>query len=174
MRQFRNGPYLRTSSLPLRLTFTWFLVFVLVGYASDLALLVWKTGLTPTGIAHYYRGYEAGMQFPKELHELLENTHFHIFVVPLVLLVLTHVFYMTAWSERAKLWLTWIVWIAALADLAAPWLVRYAGESFAWWKLVSSLSYHGALLFLTVASLHATWLERVPAFPPSAQPADLE
>lgn len=170
-----NSRYLRTSSLPLRLTFTWFLVFVLAGYATNFGLLAWKTGLTPTGIAHYYRGYEAALQFPKEMHELLENTHFHIFIVPVVLLVLTHVFYMTAWSERARLWVTWIVWGAALADLAGPWLVRYAGAPFAWWKLASSLSFHGALLFLTVVSLYETWLGRAPDGSPSAvEPADLE
>ncbi len=165
MKSFSTSRFLRTSSLPMRVTLTWFLAFVTVGYASNFALLIWKTGLTPEGIAHYYLGYEAAMQFPKEFHELLENTHFHIFIVPVVLLVLTHVFYMTTWSERSKLRVTSLAYGAALADLAAPWLVRYGGAGFAWWKLASTLTYHAALLFLVVVPFWETWFAPVPPDP---------
>lgn len=163
MRDFATSRYLRTSSLPLRITLTGFLAFVGLGYVSNFALLSWKTGMTPTGIAHYYRGDEAAMQFPKQFHELLENTHFHIFIVPVVLLVLTHVFFMTTWSERAKIRVTCLAYAAALADLAAPWLVRYGAAGFAWWKLCSSAVYHGTLVFLVLVPLYETWLAAIPA-----------
>ncbi len=87
--------------------------------------------------------------------------------------MLTHVFYLTAWSDRSKLAATWLVWGAALADMAAPFLVRYGGAPFAWWKLASSLSYHGALVFLTAVSLYETWWGRAPR-PLGVEPADLE
>jgi len=157
MKAFQNGRYLRTSSLPLRVTLTWFLLFVGIGYATNFTMLAWKTGFTPAGIAAYYRGDEAAMQFPKELRELVENLHFHVYIVPIVLLVLTHVFYMTAWSERAKLRATNLAYVAAIADLAAPFLVRYAGAGFAWWKLGSSTLYHATLFFLVLVPLYECW-----------------
>ncbi|HVP28340.1 MAG TPA: hypothetical protein VMW35_04175 [Myxococcota bacterium] len=180
MKVFANDRYLRTSSLPLRVTLSWFLLFVGLGYATNFAILAWKTGMTPTGIALYYRGDEAAMQFPKEFHELLENLHFHVYIVPLVLLVLTHVFYMTTWSERAKLRATMLAYTAALADLAGPFLVRYAGAGFAWWKLGSACVYHATLFFLVLVPLWETWFGRVPVLegevsgPPSpGEPTDL-
>jgi len=157
MKAFQNGRYLRTSSLPLRVTLTWFLVVVGLGYATNFTMLAWKTGMTPAGIAAYYRGDETAMQFPKELRELVENVHFHVYIVPVVLLVLTHVFYMTAWTERAKLRVTNLAYVAFVADLVAPFLVRYASADFAWWKLASTTLFHGTLFFLVLVPLYECW-----------------
>ena len=162
MRAFANGRLLRTSPLPLRVTLTGFLLFVLAGYASSLAILAWKTGLTPAGVAAYYLGDDSGLRFPKELHELLENAHFHVFIVPMVLLVLTHVFFMTSWSERARVALTVLAYGAAALDLAAPWIVWGGGAAFAPLKIGSSLLYHGTLFFLAGACLYETWWAPLP------------
>lgn len=172
MKVFSDSRLLRTSSLPLRLTLSGFLFFTSIGWVSNFGLLAWKTGLSPRGIARYYRGDEATMQFPKELPELLENLHFHVYIVPMVLLVLTHVFYMTRWSERAKVRITVIAYAAALADLAAPWLVRYAGAGFAWWKLGSSLTHHAMLALLVLVPLWEMWL--APGGGGSTDEADVE
>lgn len=168
MYDFINNRMLRTASLPLRVTATGFLLFVLVGAASNLGLLVWKTGLSPTGIERYYRGYEPPpdsmepIRYPKEAHELLENTHFHIYVVPVVLLILTHLFFMTGWSLRSKVGWTVLAYAAAFADLGAPWLVRYGPEGLGGWKLGTSVVYHGTLLFLTGVCLFEAWRGRPP------------
>lgn len=163
MRYFTRDSRLRASSRPLRVTLTGFLVFAALGYVSNFALLAWKTGMTPEGVAHYYRGFEpppgsdAPFQYAKEWRELLEVSHFHLYIVPVVLLILTHVFFLTPWSERAKVGVTGLAYAAALADLAAPWLVRYGGAGFAWWKLLSSVAYHGTLAFLVGACLWDLW-----------------
>jgi len=163
LRAFANGRQLRTSSLALRVTLTGFLLFVIAGYASNLAMLAWKTGMTPAGVAAYYLGDASGMRFPKELHELIENTHFHVFIVPMVLLVLTHVFFMTPWSERARVAVTVFAYGAAALDLAAPWIVWSGGAAFAPVKVASSLLYHAALFFLAGACLYETWWAPLPA-----------
>lgn len=163
MKVFANGRFLRTSSMPLRVTLTGFLLFMLVGYASNLAIVIWKTGFTPAGVAAYYLGDASGMRFPKELHELLENTHFHIYIVPMVLLVLTHVFFLTGWSERTKVGVTALAYAVAAFDLAAPWIVWSGGASFAPLKIVSSVLYHGTLFFLVGAALYETWWAPVPS-----------
>lgn len=169
MKAFQNGRTLRTSSLPLRVTLTWFLLFVGIGYATNFTMLAWRTGFTPAGVAAYYRGDEAALRFPKELRELVENFHFHVYIVPVVLLVLTHVFYLTAWSERGKLRVTHLAYVAALADLVAPFLVRYAGAGFAWWKLVSSTVYHGTLFFLVLLPLYECWAGGARGVPPGPE-----
>jgi len=177
---FINGSRLRNTSLPVRLTLSWFLVFVVVGFGTNLAILLWKTGLTPDGIAHYYRGFEPppgsmeDLHYPKEARELLENLHFHVFIVPMLLLVVTHVFFMTRASERIKVLTTTLVYAAALADLAAPFLVRFVGEGFAWWKIGSSLLFHGALLHQSFFCLYDAWSTPPPADRSGTFPADAE
>jgi hypothetical protein len=172
MKIFQSGRFLRTSSLPLRATLTGFLLFMLVGYGSNLAILAWKTGFTPSGVAAYYLGDDSGLRFPKEMHELLENTHFHVYIVPMVLLVLTHVFFMTGWSERARLRVTVLAYAAAALDLAAPWIVWSGGAAFAPLKIASSLLYHGTLFFLVLACLYETWWAPLPSA--AVGPADAE
>jgi len=160
---FQSGRTLRTSALPLRVTLTGFLLFLLVGYVSNLAILAWKTGFTPAGVAAYYLGDDSGMRFPKEMHELLENTHFHIYIVPLLLLVLTHVFFMTGWSVRARVNVTILAYAAAAFDLATPWLVWSGGAALAPLKVFSSVLYHGTLFFLVGACLYETWWSPLPS-----------
>jgi hypothetical protein len=181
VQSFTNGSRLRNASLPVRITFSGFLVFVLIGFASNLAILAWNTGLTPEGIAHYYRGFEPppgsleDLRYPKELRELLENLHFHVYIVPMLLLVVTHVFFMTRFSEASKVWSTALLWVALFAELASPFAVRYAGAAFAWGKLVSSLLFHGALLLQGVGCLFDAWAPPPPPPPDSGEfPADAE
>ena len=167
MKVFATGRWLRTSSMSLRATLTGFVLFVLVGYVSNLAILLWKTGGTPAGVAAYYLGDESGLRFPKEMHELLENLHFHVYIVPMVLLVLTHLLFMTRWSERAKVGVTVLAYGAAALDLAAPWIVWSGGAAFAPVKIFSTAVYHGTLFLLAGVILFETWL----APPASAGPA---
>jgi hypothetical protein len=63
--------------------------------------------------------------------KLLEVTHFHLFTMPVVLLIVGHLFFATGLSDRAKLW--WIVAasLAVVGHLATPWLVRYASPRLA-------------------------------------------
>jgi len=180
MQYFINGSRLRNASLPVRVTFTGFLLFVLIGFGTNFAIDAWNTGLTPDGIAHYYRGFEPppgsmeDLHYPKELRELVENLHFHIYLIPMLLLVVTHVFFMTRFSQAAMVGSTVVLWLALLGELGGPFLVRYAGPGFAFVKLGSSLAFHGALLLQSAGSLWDAWATPEPA-PPSAElPVDVE
>jgi hypothetical protein len=133
-----------------RLVYSIFLVFTLVG----LAMTAWLAGdmLGPdlSKLRSYYRG-EPGLpvevrgpaasddgpqiDVPPEaeepplaeimpLRKLLEVTHFHLFSMPVTLMVLSHLFMLAGWTERAK-----VIWIglgtlSVVAHLIAPWLVR--------------------------------------------------
>jgi hypothetical protein len=90
----------------------------------------------------------------------------------MVLLVLTHVFFMTGWSDRARLTATILAYVAAALDLAAPWLVWSGGAPLAPFKIFSSILYHGMLFFLVGACLYETWWAPLPSG--CVDPADRE
>ena len=62
--------------------------------------------------------------------KLLEVTHFHLFTVPVFLLIIAHLFMLTGLSSTAKT--AWIAtgWLSAFVHLLAPWLIRYGSASW--------------------------------------------
>ena len=87
--------------------------------------------------------------------KLLEVTHFHLFTVPVFLLILTHLFMLTALSARAKQgWIT-LGWIAATLHMLAPWLIRAGGTRLTWLFPLS-----GGLLFVSclVLTVYPVWV----------------
>ncbi len=81
---------------------------------------------------------------PIALRKLLEVTHFHLFSMPVYLMILSHLFMLSGLGARTKT--TWIslATLAVLVHIAAPWIAR-SDAGFA--KLVYGSS--GALLALT-------------------------
>ena len=102
--------------------------------------------------------------------KLLEVTHFHLFTVPVFLLILTHLFMLTALSARAKQgWIT-LGWSAATLHMLAPWLIRAGGTRLTWlFPLSGGLLFVGCLV-LTVYPVWVMW--KTP--PKSARPARSE
>jgi hypothetical protein len=95
--------------------------------------------------------------------KLLEVTHFHLFTVPVFILIIAHLFMLTGLSSAAKT--AWIVcgWLASLLHLAAPWLIRYAGVG---WTVLYPLSGAAMALSLTVMTVYPLVMMWVP--PPAA------
>lgn len=94
--------------------------------------------------------------------KLLEVTHFHLFTVPVFLLIIAHLFMLTGLSASAKM--AWIAggWLSALLHLAAPWLLRYGGSGFAWTYPVSGCALGVTSTVLTVYPTWAMWTGRPP------------
>ena len=86
--------------------------------------------------------------------KLLEVTHFHLFTVPVFLLIVAHLFMLTGLAPSTKT--AWIAggWLSALLHLAAPWVLHYGGGGWAWLYAAS-----GGLLALTsgVLTLYPIW-----------------
>ena len=82
--------------------------------------------------------------------KLLEVTHFHLFTVPVFLLIIAHLFMLTGLGPAAKMGWIAAAWIAALGHLAAPWAVHLWGGS---WRALYAGS--GAALALTTLVLTA-------------------
>jgi hypothetical protein len=72
---------------------------------------------------------EATQADPIALRKLLEVTHFHLFSMPVYLMVLCHLFMLSRWSERSKLAWIAVSTLAVAGHIAAPWLGRSGGAA---------------------------------------------
>ncbi len=105
MRSFGTPGYLLGDArFEVRVVYTAFLLFVLVGMATMASFQLIHVGPRPAQIAAYWRGGDRGgaMLFPKTLREMIELTHFHAFTMGIVYLVLAHLFLATTASEAFK------------------------------------------------------------------------
>src|SRR6266542_2357742 len=128
----RRGFQLRTASLETRLAYTCFLALILPGLVSLVALSAGRIGWSPHAIAVYYRGGESEMSFPKQFWQLVEVSHFHLFSIPIVVLILSHLASSTPISVRTRIGLTVATFLGAALDVAGPWAVRYVAGGFAY------------------------------------------
>jgi hypothetical protein len=156
--------------------YTVFLAFTLVGLAFTLWLTHDMVGLDLSGAGEYYGGDAAPIEEPEVVggpavllppggeqlaafepmprRKLLEVTHFHLFSMPVYLLILSHMYMLSRSRKMAK-----GVWIAAgsfgtLLHIAAPWLVAHG-----WAGAVATYAVSGTLLLLSyfVMSVAPLW-----------------
>lgn len=147
----RPSGRLRALPLGARAVYTVFLVFTLLGLVLTLWLTHDMIGIDLAGAAGYYGGETAPVEEPapeggpalvlppggEDLaafepmprRKLLEVTHFHLFSMPVYLLILSHIYMLSRSRKVAKtLWIT-AGSFGTLLHIAAPWLVAhdYAG-----------------------------------------------
>jgi hypothetical protein len=93
--------------------------------------------------------------------KLLEVTHFHLFTMPVVLLIVGHLFLATGLSDRAKrAWL--IAGVASVSlHLATPWLVR-AAAGLAPLHALSGIALTVTMSVLTLYPVASMWRGRPP------------
>ena len=143
----RPSGRLRALPLGARAVYTVFLVFTLVGLVLTLWLTHDMVGLDLSEAAEYYRGDAAPIEEvevaggpalvlppdgeglaafePMPRRKLLEVTHFHLFSMPVYLLILSHMYMLSRSRNKAK-----VAWIGlgsfgTLLHIAAPWLVAH-------------------------------------------------
>jgi hypothetical protein len=162
MKYFSNRSQLSRMDFHTRLIATFFLVFMLLAAAVSVAMSFQRTGLSPAGAADYYRGDEERMLFPKEPAELLETTHFHLFIMPLVFLTTGHLFLMSAWSPRWKTFVISSCFAYILLDVAKPWLVRYLSASWGILAPVNAALLGLTLLLCILVSIYEMWFLQQP------------
>ena len=130
MRNFNTRFRLRDSDRHIRLVYTFFLFLMLAGFTFSFFWAHSMTGLSPQGIANHYRGSDATFGEPMSFRELAEITHFHLFTMPVVFMILVHVLYLTNASSRLKVVTTWISFGGVMLDLLSPWLISYVSPVF--------------------------------------------
>lgn len=154
----KKTSWLAQSTQELRVIYTLFIVFALIGHLSFILISVYRVGPTVSKIVTHYRGDPANeMSFPKEFIELLEVTHFHAYIEGILLLVLAHLFAAVALSKGVKMIVIATAFGSTFLDLAAPWLIRYLSPYAAYLQLLSWVGMVGSYLPLTLAPLYTMW-----------------
>jgi len=116
-----------------------------------------KMSLTATSVVEYYLGSEERFLSPRSYQGLLEVSHFHLFAMGMLLLVLTHLMLFVPVRNGVKAWLIALPFGAALLDEAASWLVRYGHPLFAYAKIAGFLLLETSLAVLIGVSLWAVF-----------------
>jgi hypothetical protein len=152
-----RGFQLRTASLETKVAYTGFLFLMLPALSTLVALSLGRMGFDPQAIATHYRGGESEMSFPKTFWQLMEVSHSHLFTVPVVALILSHLLYGTPVSARVRVSLTSITFAGVFLDAVGPWAVRYLAAGFAYLLIVGWIFLAGGALLIVALTLFAMW-----------------
>ncbi len=135
-----------------------YVLYVAGLWVTNALLYFNKMGLTYASVVDYDLGSEERYLTPRTYQGMLEVSHFHLFAMGLLLLVLTHLMLFIPASNTVKLWLIVLPFVAALLDEGASWLVRYAHPGFAYLKIAGFLLLQGSLAALVIISLWAVFV----------------
>ena len=123
-------------------------LYVALLWVTNALLYFGKMSLTIGSVTEYYLGSEERFLSPRSYAGMLEISHFHLFAMGMLLLVLTHLVLFVPLSNRAKGWLVVAPFLSALLDEGAGWLVRFVSPAFALLKIVGFLSLQASLAIL--------------------------
>ena len=134
--------------------------FVILLWLTNWALYFDSMDLTTASVVDHYLGDEEEFRAPKTYRGMVENAHFHLFAMGMLMMVLTHLALFVPVSARLKIGLIIIPFFSALASEGAGWLVRWGGAGFAWTKIVGVLLLQGSLAALVAIALWSVFAGR--------------
>jgi hypothetical protein len=151
---------LRDASFEIRLVYTLFLFFIIGGLATTWAFQFQRIGLSYERIVAYYLGGEihGQMFFPKNLNALLEETHFHAFMMSVVFLILSHLFLATAVSRKTKLFFILTTFFSHAFDMGSVWLIRLQSPAYAYLLMVAWIGLWVGYAGMILIPLYEMWL----------------
>ena len=132
-------------------------IYVILLWITNSMLYFSKMSLTTTSVVNYYLGSEEAYLSPRSYQGLLEVSHFHLFAVGMLLLVLTHLMLFVPVRPGTKAVLIVAPFAAALLDEAAGWMVRFVSPELAVLKVLGFLSLQISLAVLIIVSLWAVF-----------------
>ena len=130
---FRHHPLMR-----LTLSFT--LIFLLGFWLTNFGMYFSRMNLSPQSVEQYYRGSEENFLPPRSFEGLVETSHFHLPMMALIVLMLTH-----------------LTIVSAAGQEASSWLVRYGHPLFAYLKIASFLVLQALILLMLLALAGYLW-----------------
>jgi hypothetical protein len=134
-----------------------YVLYVAGLWVTNTLLYFNKMSLSYTSVVEYYLGSEERFLQPRTYQGLLEVSHFHLFAMGMLLLVLTHLMLFVPVRNGVKAWLIALPFAAALINEGASWLVRFGHPLFAYLKIGGFLTLQGSLAALIVVSLWASF-----------------
>ena len=133
------------------------MLYVAGFWLTNLLLYFSKMGLIAVSVIEYYRGAEERFLTARSYQGLLEVSHFHLFAMGMLLLVLTHLMLFVPLRDRTKAWLIFVPFFSALLEEGSGWLIRFVHPAFAYAKIAGFLLLQGSLAALILASLWASF-----------------
>jgi hypothetical protein len=134
-----------------------YVLYVAGLWVTNTLLYFNKMSLSYSSVVEYYLGSEERFLQPRSYQGLLEVSHFHLFAMGMLLLVLTHLMLFVPVRNGVKAWLIALPFAAALLNEGASWLVRFGHPLFAYLKIGGFLLLQGSLAVLIVISLWASF-----------------
>jgi len=128
-------------------------------WVTNCLLYFSKMTLAPSSVVAYYLGDEASYQPARTYQGLLEVTHFHLFAVGMLLMVLTHLMLFVPIRASWKAVLIALPFVAAALEEGSGWLVRFGSADFAILKVAGFLLLQGSLAALIIVSLWSVFTE---------------
>ena len=142
-----------TRNRLLQTIVTLFALYVIGLWFTNALLYFSKMDLTAVSVIDYYLGSEERFLSPRSYQGLLEVSHFHLFAMGMLLLVLTHLMLFVPIRNSTKAWLIIIPFFAAILDEGSGWLVRFVSPNFAYAKIAGFLLLETSLGVLVAVSL---------------------
>ena len=133
-------------------------LYVMGLWVTNALLFFNKMNLSYRSVVEYYLGSEERFLSPRSYQGLLEVSHFHLFAMGMLLLVLTHLVLFVPLKNHWKAWLVAVPFLSGLLDEGAGWLVRFVHPGFAYLKIAGFLLLEASLLALVVLSLWAVFV----------------
>ncbi len=158
MRNFNTRFRLRDTDRHIRLVYTWFLLLMFAGFVFTFFWAHSMTDLTPKGLAEHYRGSDANFGEPMSFGQLAENTHFHLFTMPVVFMIMVHVLYLTMASPTLKVVTTWASFLGVTLDLVSPWLITYVSPLFVITMLSGDVLMLVGFLVMFAIPMYEMWI----------------
>ncbi len=157
MRLFASRSY-TLSRLPYgaRVFYTLFLALIFLGLLTCLAFPLARSGVGAGAVAEYYRQEQLGLG-GKSFVELLETAHFHLFTMPVVVLVLAHIFFLGSWPERRKMVVVLASFAAVLGEVVLPFLIVYHTGAWAYALSVSRVLLVATFLIYIFVPIREMW-----------------
>ena len=100
---------------------------------------------------------------PMQIHhaqsyrQILENSHQHLFSMPVFFLILAHLFARARFPRRFIHVGVGLTAFGLAGHIAGPWLVRYVGAGWSWFMLFTLGALIAGMLVMLLGSLAAMW-----------------
>lgn len=156
MRFFVTKDLNKNNALKLIIFFA--LIFF-VGLIITNFLFMYKIGFTPSLVTEYYLGNPEIFREPKSYGSLVEETHFHLFAMGIILLTLNHLMLFSNLKINHKIFIIVISFTSCLLDISSSWLVRYVGSSFSVLKVTSMVVEQVFLCLLIIIITQSIFLK---------------
>ena len=136
---------------------------------TGLAFVYQTTQFNKTGVTERYNGsivdpdddLDVPENYPKSLHELLLNTHNHLFGFAFIFLSIGFIFYFnSAISGAWKYFLMVEPFLSVLLTFSGFWVMRFIDPSFVYIVFISAALTYGTLFFMASILLYELLLKK--------------